>query len=351
MEINTAEIIMRSFSFHFINLSMALLCFSCNSHKSSSSAVNASQAFGSPIIKRGMNLGNALEAPVPGEWGVTIQPEYFEVIKKSGLDTVRIPVRFSAHAHTDPPYLLDPEFMQMVDLVIHQAFDAGLNVILDFHHFDELTTDPAGQHERFLAIWDQLADHYQEYPDNLYFEILNEPCQNLDAKTWNELATECIRVIRESNPDRLILAGGIDYNSIESLDLLSLPDDKNLLAVFHFYYPFEFTHQGAAWAEGSNEWIGTTWEATSEEMLAITEQLDRAAAWSASKQIPLIMGEFGSISSADAESRQRWTEFVRREAEKRNIGWLYWEFCSGFGIYDREQQSWDLDMLNALTSQ
>ena len=135
--------------------------------------------------------------------------------------------------------------------------------------------------------------------------------------------------------------GGSNFNSIESLYGLQLPSDENLIATFHFYLPIEFTHQGAAWVNGAEQWMGTKWQGSTDEKQAIIEQLDRAAAWSAQQQIPLIMGEFGSIAAADAASRQRWTELVRSESEKRNIGWMYWEFCSEFRVYDCELDAWD----------
>ena len=320
---------------------MTILCFGCNSHSTPESETGFDQAYGNPTIMRGMNLGNALESPLPWEWGVTIQPEYFDVIKDAGFDTVRIPVRFSSHTTPAAPFIVDTEFMLLVDQIVNQGLTVGLTVILDFHHYDELMADTPRQRERFLAIWEYLADHYQNYPAALYFEILNEPSRNLDASTWNELANDCIHIIRQSNPNRPILIGGIDYNSIDSLELLSLPSDKNLMAVFHFYDPFEFTHQSAAWVDGSDAWLNTTWNASNAEKQAISEQLDQAAAWSENNQIPLVMTEFGSIAGGDASSRQRWTQFMVQEAKKHNIGWVYWDFCAEFRVYDCEQGLWD----------
>jgi len=49
-------------------------------------------------MRRGINIGNALEAPREGEWGVYIRDEYFRIIKEAGFDTVRIPIKWSAHA-------------------------------------------------------------------------------------------------------------------------------------------------------------------------------------------------------------------------------------------------------------
>ena len=56
-------------------------------------------------LGRGVNLGNALEAPVEGEWGVVLQEEYFDLIADQGFDSVRIPIRWSAHVMMAPSEL------------------------------------------------------------------------------------------------------------------------------------------------------------------------------------------------------------------------------------------------------
>lgn len=83
-------------------------------------------------------------------------------------------------------------------------------------------------------------------------------------------------------------------------------------------------------------------------MSVITNDLDKAVRWAARNEIPLFMGEFGAYYKADYESRIRWTRFLAREAEKRDISWAYWEFGAGFGIYDIENDEWDMGLLNAL---
>jgi hypothetical protein len=47
-------------------------------------------------------------------------------------------------------------------------------------------------------------------------------------------------------------------------------------------------------------------------------------------------------------SRTRWTDFVAREAERRGFAWAYWEFCSGFGVYDWDAGQWKNELLDAL---
>ena len=52
--------------------------------------------------------------------------------------------------------------------------------------------------------------------------------------------------------------GGVFYSSISGLLQLDPPDDPFLVATFHFYEPFAFTHQGATWVSSVPP-LGTTW--------------------------------------------------------------------------------------------
>lgn len=300
-------------------------------------------------LGRGVNLGNALEAPREGDWGVVLQEEYFQLIKDAGFDSVRIPIRWSAHAKLQPPYTIDPNFFDRVDWAVEQALSRGLVVVINIHHYDELVADPAAQEERFLAIWRQIAEHYADYPPQLLFELLNEPHDALDMPTWYALYTKALAIVRESNPTRDVIIGGGNWNSIGGLyGLILPPDDPHIIATFHYYSPFEFTHQGAEWVSGASRWLGTPWNGTEADKAAIEKDLDEAVAWAKENGRRLFMGEFGAYSKADMDSRVRWTSFVARSAEARGIEWAYWEFCAGFGIYDRVTHTWNEPLLRAL---
>jgi endoglucanase len=62
--------------------------------------------------KRCMNMGNALDAPKEGEWGHKIDGNAFKVIADAGFDTVRIPVRWSAHTGSGPDYRINERFFR-----------------------------------------------------------------------------------------------------------------------------------------------------------------------------------------------------------------------------------------------
>src|SRR5215472_9925323 len=80
-------------------------------------------------LRRGLNLGNALDAPNEGEWGVVLAGSDFVAVKQAGFDHVRLPVRFSAHADATPPYQIQPAFLLRVDWAVDQALANGLAIV------------------------------------------------------------------------------------------------------------------------------------------------------------------------------------------------------------------------------
>src|SRR5262245_39122684 len=76
-------------------------------------------------LGRGINFGNALEAPREGAWGMELKEEYFAAVKDAGFQSVRIPIKWSAHAAAEPPYTLDRKFAERVDWAIEQALSRG----------------------------------------------------------------------------------------------------------------------------------------------------------------------------------------------------------------------------------
>jgi endoglucanase len=301
-------------------------------------------------LGRGVNLGNALEAPTEGEWGVTLQEHYFPAIRQAGFDSVRIPIRFSAHALAEAPYTIDAVFFERVDWAVNNAIQNDLVAIIDMHHYLEVMEDPAGHRQRFIGLWQQIAERYQDAPtDQVYFEILNEPNTNLYGDIWNQLLADTLTVVRQSNPERPIIVSPGGWGGTAELELLTLPEeDRNLIVTFHYYLPFHFTHQGAEWVDGSEAWLGTTWKGTNMERRLMNGDFLLVADWAARHQRPIFLGEFGAYSKAEMEDRLTWTDAVARLAEQYGYSWAYWEFCAGFGVYDPETETWREPLLKAL---
>lgn len=329
----------------------------------------------------GVNLGNALEAPEEGAWGMVIEPAYFELIHQAGFATVRVPIRWSAHALEAEPYTVDEGFFERIDWVIESALEQEFNVVINMHHYEEIFEEPDAHADRFVAIWQQIVERYRDHPGQLYFELLNEPHGMLDAARWNTLLARTVEAVREIDDYHTLIVGGPEWNSIGGLTYLVLPQEEtNVVGTFHYYEPFLFTHQGAEWSGPAVGTLGVTWPGPPEEAVtlvpeaeetawvrtwfaryhqtsgshnpaspeAITRAFDDALAWSERKGVPLWLGEFGAYSTADMASRVRWTETVRREAEAHGFGWAYWEFGAGFGVYDRDGGAWRAELLGAL---
>ena len=296
-------------------------------------------------LGRGINLGNKLEAPAEGEWGTPVEAWMLGTIAEGGFALVRVPTRWSAHADTVAPFTIDPTFLARVTWVVDQALAAELTVVLNVHHYQEIFRDPDGQQERFLALWRQIAAHFQDYPATLLFEVLNEPNTDLTPERWNALLPLALQVIRETNPERRVVVGTAEWGGIGAMDRLELPDDDRLIFTFHYYEPFAFTHQGAEWVDGADEWLGTTWN-PARDGAAVQRDFDAVARWATEHDVTVLLGEFGAYSRAPLNSRSAWTAFVRREAERRGFAWTYWEFDAGFGAFTDGQ--WNL-IYDALT--
>lgn len=169
-------------------------------------------------LGRGINLGNALEAPGEGAWGVRLKAEYFTAIKKAGFATVRLPVRWSAHASATAPYAIDPEFARRVDWAADQTLNNDLNINVNVHHYEEMTANPEDHLPRLVALWRQIAARYKDRPAGLYFELLNEPHDRLTEAKWNAAIPKLLAAVRETNPKGPVLAGPGRWNGIDALD-------------------------------------------------------------------------------------------------------------------------------------
>lgn len=295
-----------------------------------------------PFLGKGLNIGNTLEAPNEGEWGVRLEKGQLKLVREAGFDSIRLPVRWSAHASNQPPYRLEASFQRRVKEVVDDALNQGLQVLLNDHHYEKIFEEPAQHRERFLGLWRQIAAQYADYPPELAFEIMNEPHGEIDAEFWNALLLDVVSIIRERNPDRWIVIGPTGWNSVNDLPKLKLPqNDPKIALTFHYYSPMEVTHQGAPWLEKeADDWLGTQWTASNVQQTQVQLDFNKALTFGFDNNVPIYLGEFGVYEKAPMQTRVTWTRKVAGEAVRRKMGYAYWEFYSGFGLYDPVQKRW-----------
>lgn len=274
--------------------------------------------------------------------------KHFRLIKEAGFNNVRIPLHPFRDAGISEKDEITDAWFGTLDWAVGQSLSNGLMAILDFHEFGAMGQDPMGNKGRFLATWEQMAERYRGYSDDVVFEILNEPNRELTPELWNRFCGEALAIIREDNPSRTVIIGPGSWNNIDYLDKLELPDDdRNIIVTIHYYSPMEFTHQGAGWTSWRDK-VGIEWKGTAEERQAINKDFQRARTWAEEEDRPLFLGEFGAYDKADMDSRARYVGHVARQAEKMGWSWAYWQFDSDFIVYDVSHDRWVEPIRDAL---
>ena len=231
---------------------------------------------------RGLNLGNVLSAPVEGNWSGAATEQYFIQVADAGFSNVRIPIDFfgtrtsgdtsqySADANTTftgsrDDFIVDPLYFDRLEQVIGWGLAQNLVIVLDFHGatlksefiytFDESEdeyTDPtsakrAADLAKFFSIWEQIANRFKDYSDDLVFEVINEPYFHISASEMNDINNEVISIVRSSGGNnvtrKVIITGGTktSYEAITTIDPQILSSDNYLISTFHYYRPFSFT--------------------------------------------------------------------------------------------------------------
>ncbi len=316
---------------------------------------------------RGANIANYLEVP-PGEgWFTPHSVLDLKLIRAEGFDHIRLPVGWHHYTGPAPDFKLSGDIFSKADQMVTNATALGLNVIINLHHFNEFTTDPAANTAWFHAIWRQVASHYAAAPPGVAFELLNEPKDAATTLLLNPIFAQTIRDIRLTNPHRTLFVGPGRYNSPEELPDFRLPDDDdNIIVTLHCYDPMFFTHQGAGWAGPDLRLTGIVFPGPPKTPLqpdptldlkpsvlrqikkyntlpadtnpsgpsAFRRKVELAKAWSEKFGRPVHFGEFGAFTTADQPSRARYYAAFRQALDSAGIGWAIWDWKSGFNYWD-----------------
>ena len=289
-----------------------------------------------PALKRGVNIVG-YDALWTDPAQARFQLRHMQAIKDGGFDHVRM--NLHAFAHMDADGKLSPAWLKTLDSLVDAGLKAGLTVILDEHNFEECSKEVAGCRPKLQAFWRQIAQAYRDAPPNVFFEILNEPHGPLND-AWNDVLAENLAIIRQSNPTRKVVVGPKNWNSLDHLDSLRLPEaDRNLVVTFHYYTPMEFTHQGASWTPEFSKLSGVTWGSAFDRD-RLQKDFDRVKTWADRNKRPILLGEFGALERGALAQRVIWTDAVARAAEARGFGWSYWQFDSDFVVWDMKKDGW-----------
>ena len=328
---------------------------------------------------RGLNIGNTLSAPTEGNWAPIIYEQYFIDVANAGFSNVRIPADFfgsrtsgitsnwSSNANTFSQYngsisdfSVSSSYLNRVETVVDWSLNQGLYTIIDFHGaelkskfletFNASNTDVysspssakrAADLMKFKSIWIQIANRFVNHPEQLIFEIVNEPYFEVSAEDMDVLNTLIIEAIRSTGGNNItrsiIITGGTStsYQAPTTIGDQVLNSDTHLIASFHYYQPFNFT------ASSREEYANYNWGSNADKNI-INNHFNSVSQWSEANNIPVTLGEFGAdnadginyetgVSGAfngpENASRVEYHRYLAEQAINRGFSFSAW--CAG----------------------
>ena len=115
----------------------------------------------------------------------------------------------------------------LVESVVDGAIKSGIYVLIDWHSYHVNL-------EEAKAFFGEMAAKYAKFP-NIIYEIFNET----EDATWPEVtayAEQVIKVIREKDPDNIILVGCPQWDQDVQMPAADpIKGYKNLMYTMHFY--------------------------------------------------------------------------------------------------------------------
>jgi len=284
-------------------------------------------------MARGINIGNTMEPPIEGAWGnPPVKERAFDDYKNAGFTAIRIPITWNVHTSNTSPYRIDSTWLARVDTVVSWGLRRGLLIIINAHHeiwlknalADSGIARQDSDIARFDSIWSQIAAHFQNKSDSLIFEILNEPYPAPEAAV-NALNVQVLKIIRRTNPTRIVSYSGYMWSNSDQLVTAEIPDssDKYLIGYYHSYDPYPFGL------------IGTGTYGSASDIATTKAKFDQVTSWSQKNNIPVVLGEFGYIDTASYNSRMLAYGTVVDQGLSHGVGLFAWDDGGDFPIYNR----------------
>jgi len=297
-----------------------------------------------------VNIGNTLEAEFEGSWGgVPVRQDDLKRIKAAGFQTIRLPVRWHNKSSDKPPYAVDPKWMARVKQIVDWALAEDLNVILNSHHFDPIHDNPLGVAAWHGGVWKQIAETFKGYPeDSLWFELENEPHKNFNHTNLLQTLAPSLAEVRKLHPTRAVIIGGENWSGIKSLETLPLPDDANVHPTFHYYDPFNYTHQGAEWTKPDMPPVGRPFP-TTQDAAQLARDVASIQTYIARTGKTPFMGETGAYDGhISLEDRVKYHRMITDAFAPTGIGVCVWAYTNTFPFYDHRKGKWLKGMRGAL---
>lgn len=277
--------------------------------------------YGNQIIFRGVNsVGVGEMIYYYGKWS----EEYFEKMKEWNAKIVRFPIHYA-------PYKWYEEhkpgfFLRALDQGIEWAARHGIYSIIDFHscgwpvtgeYFGGAYDANWGRNiyaftpEELKDFWGRVSKYFANDTRIAFYDLFNEPAKDdpniggvgdditLEAWIeWRNFAEELIDIIRQNDPNRAVLVGGLQFSYYVNHAVDYPVRRPNVVYSVHIY--------------NNTNWM-VSWD---------------EAFGNASSHIPVLVGEVG-FDPEDPNiggTVESFASPLLNYLEEKNIGWLAWNF-------------------------
>lgn len=313
-------------------------------------------------------------------WGQPVtKASLMKMFKDAGFNAIRVPVTWYPHmeakfrftsndnsnwypSRDDIGTKVNAAWMRRVKQVVDYVIDAGMYCILNVHHDTGAANtawlvaseaDYEKQHERYEALWKQIAETFRDYDEHLLFESYNEMLDTEDSWCFASFAAQgsynatiarsaynginsyaqtfvnTVRATGGNNAQRNLVVntygacdGNGNWNSHlqDPLKEMKLPDDEvmnHLIFEVHSYPDIKNL-------SSAKSTLNTTISNLKKNL--------------ASKGAPIIFGEWGtSTDKAYEQYRSNMLSFYRyfiEQTKKAGIGTFHW-----MGLSDGDHRS------------
>ncbi len=208
-------------------------------------------------------------------------------------------VRLAMYTHEYNGYCAggDQDYLKsLVRTGVNAATELGMYVIIDWHVLQE--QDPNVYKQQALDFFGEMSETYADHTNVLY-EICNEPNGYASWDSVKSYAEEVIPVIRENDPDAVIIVGTPTWSQDIDKAQANPLDEENILYALHFYAG---THKDVLW-----------------------NRLDSCV----QNGLPVFVSEFGMCDASgnganDFDSAKSWFDVI----EKYNISFCCWNLAN-----------------------
>lgn len=283
--------------------------------------------------------------------------ELFQTLKDDGIDSVRIPITW--RDHLDENNTIDEYWLNRVQEVVDYAYNLDMFVIINIHHdgggdpnfgawIRNASTNKEAVFDKYVIIWNQIAERFKDYSQKLIFESMNEvgfdDLNQRDAylllNEFNQTFVDLIRNSGGNNPNRYLLIAGY-WTDIDMTinNYFVMPNDfaNKCIVSVHYYTPWEFCTTN----------INKTWGSDS-DIKRMEQQIQKLIDRFINSGIPVIVGEYGVGYGTDVDSQVLFCETFVKLCHDNGIPTFLWD--NGQHL-NRDTYDWQIpQILEALQS-